>query len=493
MTPAATAKSRREQEPQAALQGLPPCDLEAEQATLGAMLLEPLEVIPGLRTLLSASDFYREAHAQLYRALVALADEGSPIDLVTVSAYLKDHDLLDGIGGQAYLARLLDAVPTAASGERYARIVKNKSRLRTLQALGHRLIAETGDGRGVGQVVAAVQEIVAQVTEGEAAETFGALRCCDFLAGELPSVLWIVESVVPGGGLSFLFGKPGTGKSFVAFELARCVATGEPFLGQFKTTSGPTLYFNLEMPPSQFQHRLRLLEQHHPVGEAALHIVDQPLHLNDPAYFARFKALCESIAPALVVIDPLIRALPGVDENEATAVNQALTPACDLAREMGFALLVVHHATKGGERAGLDSLAGTRDFAARADVALLVQALSGENGAGDAQGLLRVTTVKSRWGAAAKPFCFRVQADEDGSLALVGAEPPSAKTDVLELLEIAERHTLSRKEIVRNLEGVWSPFAVDRALAALVEDGQVYKPGRGLYSLSSGGAEPEPE
>jgi len=179
-----------------------------------------------------------------------------------------------------------------------------------------------------------------------------------------------------------------------------------------------------------------------------------------------------------VVIDPLIRALPGVDENAAAEVNQALAPAADLARELGFGLLCIHHTRKDGGQGGLDSLAGSRDFAARADVALLMQGV-GENG--DEGGLLRVTTVKSRWGAAPPPFCLRLENDAEGYPALLLAEAPNARNEVLEVL--AMQSPLTTGVIVTELEGVKSRQQVNRALKDLHEAGRIRQVRRGFWAL----------
>ena len=457
----------------------PPQNLEAEQATLGAMLLER-EAIARVVDSLRPEDFGLEAHRVVYDAIASLFRRGEPVDPVTLGDELTGRGQHARIGGDPYLARLLTATPTAANVEHYAGIVKEKSRRRDLQALGWRLAGEAGNGKTSAEVMAGLRSTLDEMAEAEAADTFAALRCDDFLAAALPAPLWICEPLAAGGGLTFLFSRPGLGKSIFSFELARGVATGEPFLGRFPTTRGPALYFNLEMAAPQFQRRLRQFETHHPVGDAALYVVNEALALNDPASFLRFRALCQSIGPALVVIDPLIRALPGVDENAASEVNAALAPAADLARELGFGLLCIHHATKGDARRGLDSLAGSRDFGARADVALLMQ-----TAVEDAEGgLLRVTCVKSRWGETLPPFCLRLENDAEGGLALLPADAPNAKNEVLEVLAL--RSPTGVKEIVAELEGLKSRSQVHRALAALLAEGRVRKTGYGAYAVSGG-------
>lgn len=463
--------------------GSPPHDDDAEHAVLGAMMLER-SAIDKVVTLLAPEDFYGTPEREIFTSILAMRREGTPVDVQTLGIHLKNRGRLDAVGGMRALVALYDAVPTAANAEHYAGTVKDSARLRALHALGQRLVRESVNGGKPAEIMTALRGELDEMVRDEAADTFTATRCADFLAAELTAPLWVVEEILPGGGVSFLFSRPGLGKSFFAFELARCVARAEPFLGRFRVKGEPAIYCNLEMAPSQFQNRLRLREVHHAVGDAPLYLVSQPLALSDGASFARFGALVEKIAPTVVVIDPLIRALPGVDENAAPEVNQALSPAADLARELGFGLLPVHHATKGQGRFGLDSLAGSRDFAARADVALLMQAAEG---VGDgAEGLLRVTWVKSRWAAATQPLYLRLDIDPEGHPALTTAEAPSAKADILELFEMREERDLMRADIVRSLEGVWNQFQVDRALGLLVKEGRLQKPGRGLYRLADG-------
>ncbi|HUT74246.1 MAG TPA: AAA family ATPase [Armatimonadota bacterium] len=341
-----------------------------------------------------------------------------------------------------------------------------------MQALAHRALEQSANGGRSLEVIASLRSALDDLAE--AGDTFAAARVADFLTAEITAPLWVCEPLVAGGGISFLFSPPGVGKSLLSFELARCVARGEPFLGRFNTTGGPAIVFNLEMAAPQFQHRLRLFEHHHPVGDAALYLVSESLALTDSASFARFRALCESIGPAMVVVDPLIRAMPGVKLNLAEEVGPALAPIADLARTMGFALLAIHHTRKDGGRAGLDSLADSRDFAARADIALLMQAV-GEDG------LLRVTCEKTRWGDPPPPFCLRIESDPKGYPAILPAEAPNAKNEVLELL--AMQSPLTTGEILAELEGVKSRPQVNRALKDLHEAGCIQRVRRGLWAL----------
>ena len=110
-----------------------PRNLEAEQAVLGAVLLDN-DALGRITSVLSEADFYRPAHRRIFRAMVELFDGGTPVDTVTLTNALRSQNALDEIGGVAYLAELADAIPAAATLQHYLAIVKDKSVLRGLVA-----------------------------------------------------------------------------------------------------------------------------------------------------------------------------------------------------------------------------------------------------------------------------------------------------------------------------------------------------------------------
>ncbi len=133
---------------------VPPHSIEAEQSTLGAMLIERTAVEKVVE-ILGKEDFYRENHQTLFDVITFLADQGEPIDLVAVPNELKSRGQLDAIGGMAYLAALFDTVPTAANVEYYAKIVKEKSQRREVIAIALQLQHEACDANK--ELLAAVQ------------------------------------------------------------------------------------------------------------------------------------------------------------------------------------------------------------------------------------------------------------------------------------------------------------------------------------------------
>ena len=113
-----------------------PTSLEAEEALLGAVLLDPDMALPNaLETGLRPDDFYTESHAEIFRACQKLYMDHQPVDQVTTAEVLKSRGALDKCGGPAYLARLYDGIGLAASAGQYARIIIDRAILRRLISL----------------------------------------------------------------------------------------------------------------------------------------------------------------------------------------------------------------------------------------------------------------------------------------------------------------------------------------------------------------------
>ncbi|MEN9406035.1 MAG: replicative helicase [Bacillota bacterium] len=113
------------------LERIPPYSHEAEQAILGAVLLEGT-VFSTIYQYIFAKDFYRKTHGQIFAAMESLFRAGQPIDLVTLTDNLKTNNQLEQVGGVLYLNELLEGVPTAANTDYYAKIVAEKAVLRRL-------------------------------------------------------------------------------------------------------------------------------------------------------------------------------------------------------------------------------------------------------------------------------------------------------------------------------------------------------------------------
>ncbi|AQW21148.1 replicative DNA helicase [Lentilactobacillus curieae] len=114
-----------------AINELPPQNIDAEKAVLGAIFLSTDALIEAMEYL-DPGDFYKRAHQIIFQVMVDLNDKDQAIDVVTVSDMLTDQNNLEDVGGMAYIAELAGSVPTAANVVYYAKIVKDKAVLRRL-------------------------------------------------------------------------------------------------------------------------------------------------------------------------------------------------------------------------------------------------------------------------------------------------------------------------------------------------------------------------
>ena len=108
-----------------------PHDQAAESSVIGSMMMDP-EAISVAQKYLSPEDFYQKSFGLLFSAIVSLDNEGQPVDSVTIQNRLREMDAPENIATDSYLAQLVTAVPTSTNIEYYAKIVADKSRLRTM-------------------------------------------------------------------------------------------------------------------------------------------------------------------------------------------------------------------------------------------------------------------------------------------------------------------------------------------------------------------------
>ena len=247
---------------------IPPQNLEAEQSVLGSLLLDKDGVIK-IADILSADDFYDEKHALIYRCVLHLYDERSPIDILTVSAKLKDGQSLELIGGVSYLTHLVNLVPSAAHVLHYAQIVRKKGTLRRLIGQANDIITlsydeesdlETMLDRAEQKLFSVSQKYLKQnfIPLSEVLhETFDRLDELHREKGKLRGVATgFVDLDNKLGGLQksdliILAARPSMGKTSLALDIVRQVAMNE------KKSVG---IFSLEMSKDQLVDRILAAE-----------------------------------------------------------------------------------------------------------------------------------------------------------------------------------------------------------------------------------------
>ena len=146
------------------IERVPPQNLEAEQAVLGAKLIEK-EAIAKVTELLKGGDFYREAHRLIFEAMLDLYNRNEAVDMITVIELLKREDNLEKVGGIAYVTSLANSVPTAANVHYHAKIVEEKALLRQLIQTSTKIAALGYEGsEEVSQIVDQAEKMILEVS-----------------------------------------------------------------------------------------------------------------------------------------------------------------------------------------------------------------------------------------------------------------------------------------------------------------------------------------
>jgi replicative DNA helicase len=155
---------------------IPPHHDEAEQATLGAILIEP-EAITSVVRYLRQEDFFKGAHKRIFQAILDLFNRGEAVDIITLTEELKSTNTLDQSGGIAYISSLTSRVPTSANVEYYAKIVQECSIRRRLAHIASELIAKSHEETlNVRILIEETEQGIFELTERQSTGSFFAAR-----------------------------------------------------------------------------------------------------------------------------------------------------------------------------------------------------------------------------------------------------------------------------------------------------------------------------
>ncbi|KJS32137.1 MAG: DNA helicase [Desulfatitalea sp. BRH_c12] len=250
------------------LQKLPPQSIEAEESILSTILLDNGTLLDVLE-ILTAEDFYRTAHQKIFTAIETLFRKAEPVDLITLANALRESNQLEEIGGAAYLARLVDTVPSAVNVAHYARIVRDKSALRRLiskaGAITQRCFEDAGD---FDQVLDFAEASVFEISESKHRAAFHPLSKIiedniDALEKRQENRALVtgittgftrldnMTSGLQGSDLIILAARPAMGKTALALNLARNAAV---------EGNVPVAVFSLEMSKEQLSMRILCAE-----------------------------------------------------------------------------------------------------------------------------------------------------------------------------------------------------------------------------------------
>ncbi len=168
---------------------VPPQNLEAEQAVLGAMLLEK-DAIGRAVEILGPECFYRDSHGKIFEGICSLYERGMPADLIGLSEELRSRSQLEAIGGTAFLSSLQDQVATAAHVEHHCRLVLEKHVMRELIRTGTEIVRKGYEGASSsGELIDTAEQMIFGINDPRMKKGFIAIRSL------LPRVITLLEQV----------------------------------------------------------------------------------------------------------------------------------------------------------------------------------------------------------------------------------------------------------------------------------------------------------
>ncbi len=364
-----------------ALDKLPPQNLEAEQSVLGAILLDNEALLKSI-DIITPSDFYKDSHRRIFDAMVALFDQSEPIDLITITDYLRQQNEIDRVGGVSYLSSLVNSVPTAANVAYHSRIIKEKAIVRGIISASTQIVSKIyEDNMGADEVVDYAEKTIFEISEKRIKATFTKLNEVikdsfemiehlydrkDAITG-IPSGFKDLDELTTGfqpGDLIIIGGRPSMGKTAFSLNIAQHVGL---------SVKEPVAIFSLEM--SKKQLALRMLcseamvdsnsvrkgfikkEDWHKLTSAAGNLAESPIYIDDSSDVtalemrAKARRLKMEHGLGLVVVDylQLMRGRTGAErrEQEISEISRSLKA---LAKELEVPVVALSQLNRGVEQ-----------------------------------------------------------------------------------------------------------------------------------------------
>ena len=246
------------------LHKVPPQNIEAEQSVLGGILLDN-NAVNSVLEILETADFYSEAHRKIFSAIIELSEKSEPSDLITLSNLLRNNKQIDDVGGVAYLASLVDNVPSAANIAYYSKIIKEKSILRRLIGVSTEILNKSYNSTtDVDHVLDDAEHAIFEISENKIKPSFFPLK--DIIKDSFKTIEKLYEKKqlitgVPTGyeeldkltsgfqqsDLVIIAGRPSMGKTALAINIAQNAAI---------EMEVPVALFSLEMSKEQLAIRM---------------------------------------------------------------------------------------------------------------------------------------------------------------------------------------------------------------------------------------------
>jgi replicative DNA helicase len=366
---------------------VPPHSVEAEQAVLGGLLIDPA-AWDQVADVAGAADFYRNDHRLIFGALAELAAASQPLDVVTISEQLQRRGQLEEAGGLGYLGQLARDTPTAANVRAYAHIVRERALMRQLIHAGREIAGSVfaNSGLTARELVDAAEAQVFEIAEQGFRARQGAMRVGTLLPAlidkiddwhanpgtmrGLPTGFTDFDRITGGlrpGDLVIIAGRPSMGKTTLAVNMAEYAAVSPDLRAS-------VVIFSMEMPTEQLLTRMLSSIGHVPLNsirsgkisdEDWVRITAATSQLNEARIFidetpsltptelrARARRLKrENKGLDLIIVDYLqLMQVPGTKENRATEIAEISRGLKALAKELAVPVIALSQLNRGVEQ-----------------------------------------------------------------------------------------------------------------------------------------------
>jgi len=275
--------------------------------------------------------------------------------------------------------------------------------------------------------------------------------------------VWLVENLIPDNSITAISGMPGSFKTWLTLELARCVSKGEDFLGKFKVTKNGVLFVDKENHQKHIQSRLKKIGVDE--DDDIFYLNNEDFSIDVDKDFNQLTQAISVLGVKVVVFDSLVRIHKG-DENESQHIAKVMGKFRKITN-LGVNVIFIHHhrKEKTGSKNNANSLRGSSDILAGIDCLLVVEKSQNKNN-------LVINQAKLRQQEALEPFSVKIISDDNKvELKYEGEHDPKGevKTElkkiILELL--AEKDEIGRKELIEMLEDDYSTAVIDDTLKEL--------------------------
>ncbi len=355
---------------------VPPHSIEAEQSLLGGLMLEN-STWDQVSEIVVEDDFYRKDHRLIFRAIRSLSENSTPFDVVTLSEWLENNNEQDNAGGLSYLGMLANNTPSAANIKAYAKIVSERSVLRSLIGIGTK-ISDSGfntEGRNSSELLDDAERMVFEIAERGANQKGGFSAIKDVLVSVvdridqlfnqdgsitgLPTGYNDLDEMTSGlqqGDLIIVAGRPSMGKTTFSMNIAEHAAM---------TCDKPVAVFSMEMPADSLAMRMisslgridqnkvrsgKLGDDDWPRLTSAIGMLqEKPLFIDDTGGLSpnELRARCRRLTRehgqlGLVVIDYLqLMQVPGFKENRTAEISEISRSLKGLAKELNVPVIAL--------------------------------------------------------------------------------------------------------------------------------------------------------